>query len=226
MKERIVTIDGPSGSGKGTIAQIVAKRLGWGYLDSGALYRLVGFLALRKGVDSKNSREITKIAEDLTVEFKAQANGLSIWFLGENVTEAIRSEECSSLASQVSAILAVRKALLVHQRALFKPPGLVADGRDMGTVVFPKAALKIFLTASSEVRAQRRYKQLKEKSIRVSLPDVFKDLLARDKRDQERNISPLKPAEEAVIIDTSKLSIEEVVDCVMKCARNVFNDLS
>ncbi len=208
----VITIDGPSGSGKGTISQLLAKKLGWHFLDSGALYRILALAALKQHIDLLDAEVLEQLALNLDLQF---TNG-KIILMGQDVTDEIRSEPCSVAASKVAALPKVRKALLKRQRDFRQAPGLVADGRDMGTVVFPDAKLKIFLTASQEQRALRRYRQLQEQGINVSLSDVSDDLSQRDKRDQERTIAPLKPAKDAIIIDTTKLSIDEVLNKVME----------
>jgi cytidylate kinase len=208
----VITIDGPSGSGKGTIGQLLAKKLGWHFLDSGALYRILALAALKQHIDLTDIKALEQLALNLDVQF---ANG-KIILMGQDVTKEIRSEECSIAASKIAAEPKVRAALLIRQRAFRQAPGLVADGRDMGTVVFKDAKLKIFLTASQEQRALRRFQQLQEQGINVSLAAVSADLGQRDKRDQERIISPLKPAKDAIIIDTTLLSIDEVLNKVME----------
>lgn len=218
----VIAIDGPSGSGKGTISQIVARRLGWHFLDSGALYRLAALAARRAGVALDDEARLAQLARGLDVRFDAAQDSTveSKIFLGaDDVTAALRSEECGNAASKVAALPALRAALLERQRAFRQPPGLVADGRDMGSVIFPDAALKIFLTASAEVRARRRHKQLKEKGMDVSITDLVSDIAERDARDSTRSVAPLKPAPDAVVIDTSDLSIEDVAQRVLRLWR-------
>lgn len=215
-KEPVITIDGASGTGKGTVSQILAKRLGWKFLDSGVLYRVLALAAQKHGVDFDNEKALQVLAEHLDVQFIAEENISPLIILeGEDVTDTIRTEKIGNAASQVGAFPAVRAALLSRQRAFREAPGLVADGRDMGTVVFPDAELKIFLTASPEERALRRYNQLKERGINVTLGDLIKELRERDKRDQERTIAPLKPAEDAIRIDTDRLNIGQVVERIV-----------
>ena len=217
----VITIDGPSGSGKGTVSRRVATQLDWHFLDSGALYRLVALAARHHAVPLENEQILKTLAAYLDVEFEAVDGGVEsrIVLEGEDVTNAIRTEECGRDASVVAALPGVREALLERQRAFREPPGLVADGRDMGTVVFPEAQLKVFLTAGREERAQRRYKQLSEKGIDASLQHILGELAARDARDSERSVSPLRPAAGAVIIDTTGFSIDEVVAQVLSLWR-------
>ena len=214
----VIAIDGPSGSGKGTVAAEVARRLGWRVLDSGALYRLVAHAARRVGVALDDPEALARIASGLQVEFR---DG-QVLLDGEDVTRRIRTETAGNDASKVAAIPEVRQALLQWQRAQARPPGLVADGRDMGTVVFPDAPVKIFLDASAEERARRRYNQLKEQGIDVSLRDLVAEIEARDRRDRNRSVAPLKPAPDALVIDSTDLSVEEVVAKVMEQARRAF----
>ena len=218
----VLTIDGPSGSGKGTIARNVADRLGWHLLDSGALYRLVAVDAARKNVALDDVAAVARLATKLDVEFKVAPDGGELILLGgDDVTAEIRSEEAGIGASSVAAIPEVREALMSRQRAFRQAPGLVADGRDMGTQVFADAVLKVFLTASAEERAKRRHKQLKDKGIDVSLAAVSRDIVDRDRRDSERSVAPLKPAEDARILDSSGKPIEDVTQTVLDWVSNI-----
>jgi cytidylate kinase len=220
---RIVTIDGPSGSGKGTISRAVARHLGWHLLDSGALYRLVALAGARAGLAPEDQEGHAGLAGTMDVVFGSDAKGEELVSLGgEDVTAAIRSETAGQGASRVAAWPVVRQALLERQRAFAAPPGLVADGRDMGTVVFPAADLKIFLTASPEERALRRYKQLKDKGSGVSLAALSREITERDLRDSTRAVAPLKPADDARVIDSTGLSIEAVVARVLEWGAGVF----
>jgi len=213
----VVTIDGPSGSGKGTISRAVARRVGWHLLDSGALYRLVALAGKRAGLPAEDQEAHARLARAMDVVFGVNAQGDELVTLaGQDVTGEIRSEEAGQGASRVAAWPLIREALLDRQRAFAAPPGLVADGRDMGTVVFPQADLKIFLTASPEERAQRRYKQLKDKGSGVSLAALSREITERDLRDSTRAIAPLKPASDARVIDSTGLSIEAVVSRVLE----------
>ena len=206
----VIAIDGPSASGKGTIASRVARELGFHYLESGALYRVLALLSLRE--DSLEEGRLAEIAARMDVSFE----GGDVLLEDEDVSSQIRSEPCGIRASEVARLPAVRQALLRRQRAFRRPPGLVADGRDMGTVVFPEAALKIFLTASPQVRAERRYKQLKEKGIDANLRALSRDLQERDERDTKRAVAPLVPAPDSQVVDSSTLSIDDVVDQILK----------
>jgi len=207
----VITIDGPTASGKGTIAERVARALGFRYLDSGALYRLVAWRALERGIDTSDEAAVARLAASMEPEF---SNG-RIELDGHDVTDAIRREEVSRTASQVAVHPRVRQALLELQRSRREAPGLVADGRDMGTVVFPDASLKVYLTASVDARADRRYKQLIEKGFPANIAVLSQELRARDQRDSERTASPLKPAEDAYQLDSSALTIEEVAAQVL-----------
>ena len=212
----VIAIDGPSGSGKGTIAHRVAKALGWHLLDSGALYRLVALSASKAGVALDDVEGLARLAGALDVQFDSNEDGSErIWLDGEDVTNEVRKEETGAGASAVAVIPAVRDTLLARQRAFRQPPGLVADGRDMGTHVFSDAPLKIFLTASAEERARRRHKQLKDKGMDVSLAALSRDIEYRDRRDSERSVAPLRPAEDARILDSSGQSIEAVTQTVL-----------
>ena len=211
MNKKIITIDGPSGSGKGTIAALVAKNLGWRVLDSGALYRLTGLQARNQSADFQDAVTLGKIAGDLQVEF---VDG-DILLNKHNVTDDIRSETAGNDASRVAAVPQVRAALLGWQQRCATREGLVADGRDMGTVIFPRAALKIFLTASAEERARRRYKQLKEKGMSVILASLVEEIRERDERDMNRSEAPLRAADDALMIDSSALTIDEVVEQIL-----------
>ncbi len=220
MTVPVLTIDGPSGSGKGTAARRVAGELGYHLLDSGALYRLTALAAARRGIELSDQAAVAGVAADLDVRFAGDDDGEGRVFLGgDDVTLAIRSEEAGAGASTVAAQPAVREALLGLQRSFREAPGLVADGRDMGTVVFPDAGLKVFLTASAEERANRRYKQLKDKGIDVSLAALSRAIEDRDRRDSERETAPLRPADDARILDSSAMSIETVVETVLGWAR-------
>jgi CMP/dCMP kinase len=213
----VICIDGPSGSGKGTVASLVARKLGWCLLDSGALYRLLAFAAANHGVDLSNEEALKLLAAHLDVQFVAagDGHGQQIILEGEDVTDAIRNERVGAGASQVAALPAVREALLQRQQAFRETPGLVADGRDMGTVVFPDAPLKIFLTASADERARRRYLQLKAKGDDVSLSSLLEEIRARDERDTQRAVAPLKPAVDAIQLDSTELSIEQVLERIL-----------
>jgi len=218
----VITIDGPSGSGKGTIARRVARELNMHLLDSGALYRLVGMAAAMQGKADAAEDEIAEIAAALDVRFAANAAGNEqVCLAGKDVSRELRTERVGALASRVAALPRVRSALLDLQKSFRKPPGLVADGRDMGSTVFPDAVLKVFLTASAEVRAMRRHKQLKEKGIDVSLAALSRDIEERDRRDSERSVAPLRPAEDARVLDSSNLTIEQVTRTVLDWAKEL-----
>lgn len=207
----VITIDGPSGSGKGTITGLVAAQLGWHVLDSGAIYRVLAFAAEQSGIAPDNEAALRAMALQLPVEF---VNG-RILLDGADISRAIRNESVGGYASQIAVLPGVREGLLQRQRDFRQVPGLVADGRDMGTVVFTDASLKIFLTASAEERARRRYLQLKEAGVSVNLPDLVEEIRARDERDMNREVAPLQPADDAVVLDSTTLTIEQVVERVL-----------
>ena len=212
----VLTIDGPSGSGKGTISREVAHRLGWHYLDSGAIYRAVGQAAAWEGIDLSDPDAVAHCAARTEIEFRTDGAGEPHVFVnGKDATRQLRTETAGAAASAIAAIPEVRAALKDRQRAFRLAPGLVADGRDMGTVIFPDAAHKVFLTASAEERAERRYKQLMEKGVSVTLSGLLREILARDARDAQRAVAPLRPADDAVRIDTTGLGIETVVEQVL-----------
>lgn len=210
---KVLTIDGPSGSGKGTVAKLLSQKLGWNLLDSGALYRLVAYGALKHGIALDDEKALAELALNLDVEFKLEEESelLIPVFEGEDVSSKIRTEACGDGASKVAALTPVRDALLDRQRAFATDDGLIADGRDMGTVVFPAAPVKIYLSASAEERAERRYNQLKGSGESVSIAAILDEIKARDERDMNREVAPLKPAADAIEIDSTHLSIDEVV---------------
>jgi cytidylate kinase len=216
----VITVDGPGGSGKGTIAMRLAGKLGWHFLDSGALYRLVAVAAIDRGIGADDEAALGDVAENLDVNFGISNDGMVILLDGNYITGRLRSETVSVFASKIAAFPVVRRALVHRQRAFRKSPGLVADGRDMGTVIFPDAKLKIFLTATAEARAERRYKQLKEKGESVNLTRLFQDIKMRDERDSTRAIAPLRPADDAHVIDSTELSINEVLQKIQKLLDN------
>jgi cytidylate kinase len=205
----VLCIDGPSGSGKGTVARRVAEALGWGYLDSGALYRLVALAAEAAGISLDDEAGLARLAAGLPVRF--ESGGERVWLGEREVLDELRTERCGDRASRVAALPAVREALKDLQRGFARAPGLVADGRDMGTVIFPEAPFKVFLTASAEERARRRYKQLKDKGFDVNLAALFEEVTARDRRDAERAVAPLRPAGDARVIDSTSMAIDETV---------------
>lgn len=210
----VLTIDGPSGSGKGTIAQMIARELGWHYLDSGAIYRVLAFASLKHQIPATDENSLVQLAQTLDLQFHLDDDGLNVLLEGEEVSQQIRTEKAGNAASKVAEIPAVRAALLQRQRDFCQQPGLVTDGRDMGTVVFPDAQFKVFLTASAEERALRRYKQLKEKGIESNLSDLITEISERDKRDSERKVAPLLPATDALILDSTELGIAAVYEKV------------
>lgn len=215
----VITIDGPVSSGKGTIARRVAQRLGWHLLDSGALYRLLGLHARDLGVSLDDEQALVPLARELPCRFVEQDGDLLIELAGKDVTDYLRTEEVGELASRVAVHQPVRDALLGRQQAFAVAPGLVADGRDMGTVVFTQAPLKIYLTASAEERARRRYNQLKEKGFGANLAALVEDIRNRDARDMNRDVAPLKPAEDALVIDSTDMTIDDVLHRILDEAR-------
>lgn len=219
IRPPVITIDGPSGTGKGTLCYLIAKELGWHYLDSGASFRILAHAATLKSVDTQDETALQKLAENLDFEFveKSATNGMQVLLEGLDVTAAIRTEECGNTASKIAVFPAVRQTLLERQRAFRRWPGLVTDGRDMGTVVFPDATLKFFLHADTEERARRRFAQLKSRGVDATVAAILRDLEARDKRDKERGTAPLKPAQDALLIDTTHLSIEASFAELMRC---------
>ncbi len=218
----VIAVDGPGGTGKGTVCAGLSAQLGWHLLDSGALYRAVALAASRSGIDLENGSLVAELVPTLQIRFSREDGGVDpirTWVHGTDISADIRTEDCGAAASRVAAHQEVRAGLLTQQRAYRKEPGLVADGRDMGTVVFPDAGLKIYLTASVEVRAQRRLKQLKQKGIDVSLRRLFADITERDARDQGRLVSPMRPADDAVILDTSNRDADAVFAQILELAR-------
>ena len=218
---KVITIDGPSGSGKGTISRLLAERLGWHMLDSGALYRVLAVAAERAGITPEQTAELAELARNLNVVFHSE----KVLLDGENVSGVIRTESCGNAASKVAAVPEARAALLDWQRAFAKEPGLVADGRDMGTVVFPDAGVKIFLSASAEERALRRYKQLKEKGLDANLPSLVTEIRERDDRDRNRSVAPLKAPAAALEVESTALSIDEVLEKVLERVGETFPNL-
>ena len=218
----VITVDGPSGTGKGTLCAYLADWLGWHLLDSGALYRVLALAALQAGTDLDDESALAALARDLDVGFERDGTGMRVMLDGEDVSGRIRTEECGNAASRIAAMPPVRAALVDRQRAFQRPPGLIADGRDMGTVIFPHAPLKLFLTASPGERAIRRYKQLIEQGISVNLQRLSADITERDERDSKRAASPLKPATDAITIDTTDDDIDAVKARVSSLVRERF----
>jgi len=219
----VIAIDGPSGSGKGTVCRIIADRLGWHLLDSGALYRLTALAGASRGLEPADEAGHAALAACLDVRFEVdERGGERVLLDGRDVTQELRAETTGNMASVVAAMPSVRAALLGRQRAFAAPPGLVADGRDMGTVVFPAAGLKVFLTASAEERARRRYNQLKEKGLAANLAGLSQEILERDRRDSARSVAPLRPATDAVVIDSTGITVDDVVNRILVLAREAF----
>jgi CMP/dCMP kinase len=219
----VLTIDGPSGSGKGTVSRAVAKQLGWALLDSGALYRLVALAGRRAGVGLDDAASLARLAQQFDIRFGSDVHGdEQVWLGGDDVTRELRTEAAGNDASKVAALPAVRAALLDRQRCFAVAPGLVADGRDMGTVVFPHASLKIFLTASPDERALRRHKQLKEKGVAATLAALSLEIAERDQRDSTRAVAPLVASADAVLLDTTGMSVEAVVERVLGLVRSAW----
>jgi len=219
----VIAVDGPSGSGKGTVCRILSERLDWHLLDSGALYRLTALAGAARGLDPSDEAGHAAVAAALDVRFEVDATGAERVLLdGGEVTRELRTELTGNMASVVAAMPAVRAALLQRQRAFAAEPGLVADGRDMGTVVFPSAGLKVFLTASAEERARRRYNQLKEKGLAANLAGLSQEILERDRRDSARSVAPLRPAADAVVIDSTGMTVDDVVNRILVLAREAF----
>jgi cytidylate kinase len=215
----VITIDGPSGAGKGTVSTILANRLGWHFLDSGAIYRVLAIASIHHQIDPTDEAGLLPLATGLDVSFTPADKGSKVILEGEDVTDDIRSEEVGSVASKIASLPSVREALLRRQRAFKESPGLVADGRDMGTVVFPEAEVKIFLTASANQRAHRRFNQLKEKGHDVSISRLLTDIEARDDRDANRTIAPLIPAKDALFVDSTELDVEQVLEKITEFVR-------
>ena len=225
---KLITIDGPSGAGKGTASRELAYQLGWDFLDSGALYRLTAYAAMQKKIDLEDICALVEVASTLDVEFKIEASHADpdVFLEGQPVTLELRTEACSSTASTISAYPAVRAALLQRQRNFLTDIGLVADGRDMGTVVFPHAPLKIYMTASPEVRAVRRHRQLLAQGIGVNMSHLLRDIIVRDQRDMSRAAAPLKPAEDALMLDTTEMDVTEVVQWIYRKAVDIWGEVA
>lgn len=219
----VVTVDGPSGAGKGTLCMVLAERLGWHLLDSGAIYRVLALSALYHKVDAADEDALISLAMNLDVEFKAESELVKVFLAGNDVSDDLRKEETGNAASQIAALPKIRDALLLRQQAFALAPGLVADGRDMGTVVFPSAQVKIFLDASAEERAKRRMKQLQLKGVNVNFDGLLSEIQQRDDRDRNRSVSPLRPAEDALVIDSTLLDIDQVVETSLAYIKNKLN---
>lgn len=212
----VITIDGPSGAGKGTVCRLLADKLGWEILDSGAIYRVLALASIHHQIEPSDEESLIPLAAHLDVQFVAEQNASKIILEGEEVTHSIRNEEVGGVASKIAALPRVREALLRRQRAFRQSPGLIADGRDMGTVVFPDATIKVFLTASAEERANRRFKELQDKGHDVKIGDLLSDIQARDERDMNRSVAPLVPAEDAISIDSTNLNAHQVFEQLLE----------
>jgi cytidylate kinase len=210
--EPVITIDGPSGAGKGTVSTLLAKKLGWHFLDSGAIYRVLAVASIHHQIPAEDETGLLPLASGLDVNFETTENGVRVMLEGEDVSDTIRTEDVGATASKIASLPSIREALLRRQRGFKQSPGLVADGRDMGTVVFPEAQVKIFLTASADERADRRFKQLKGMGQDVSMLRLLQDIKARDKRDANRTVAPLVPAKDAFVLDSTGLNIEQVLE--------------
>jgi cytidylate kinase len=210
--EPVITIDGPSGAGKGTVSTLLAKKLGWHFLDSGAIYRVLAVASIHHQIPAEDETGLLPLASGLDVNFETTENGVRVMLEGEDVSDTIRTEDVGATASKIASLPSIREALLRRQRGFKQSPGLVADGRDMGTVVFPEAQVKIFLTASADERADRRFKQLKGMGQDVSMLRLLQDIKARDERDANRTVAPLVPAKDAFVIDSTGLNIEQVLE--------------
>jgi cytidylate kinase len=210
--EPVITIDGPSGAGKGTVSTLLAKKLGWHFLDSGAIYRVLAVASLHHKIPPEDEIGLLPLASGLDVNFETTENGVRVILEGEDVSDTIRTESVGATASKIASLPSIREALLRRQRGFKQSPGLVADGRDMGTVVFPEAHVKIFLTASAEERADRRFNQLKDKGHNVSMSRLLNDIKARDERDANRTVAPLVPAKDALVLDSTELNLEQVLE--------------
>lgn len=219
----LITIDGPSGSGKGTVCHILAKKLNWNLLDSGALYRILAFAALQEKISLDDQHKLAELALNLQVSFVSNGTGVDTLLAGENVGDKLRTETVAQAASQIASLQGVRDALLARQKAFRQPPGLIADGRDMGTVVFPDAPVKIFLDASAQERAQRRFNQLQEKGFDVNIAQILSEIKERDYRDRNRAVAPLRPADDALVIDSTSLTIDEVVNQILELVAKKLN---
>lgn len=217
----IITIDGPSGAGKGTVSRLIAKHLGWHILDSGSLYRILALVMLEKEISMDDQAVLVNMIPGLPIHFAVGDQGVNVFLGKTDVTQRIRDEECGKMASLIASNPAIREGLIAKQHAFADEPGLVADGRDMGTVIFPYAIMKVFMTATAQERASRRYKQLKEKGIDVSLAQITADIIKRDERDSQRNVSPLVPADDAWHLDTTGMSINQVVEILLDRYKNI-----